>query len=190
MIEIWKDIEGFEGSYQVSNLGRVKSLSRMLANTKGVFMSKERILKHGKDKNGYYRVNLHYDNKYTTIPVHRLVALAFIPNPANYPMINHKDENKHNNIVIVNPDGSIDEERSNLEWCTSKYNSNYGTCIERMRHSKMKQVAQYALDGAFLRTWESPTTIQHELGLSLYAISNACLGKQKTAFGFIWRYLD
>ena len=178
MEEIWKDIEGWDGIYQVSNLGRVKSLSRMLSNTKGVFMSKERILKHGKDKNGYHRVNLYYNNRYTTFPIHRLVAIAFIPNPSNYPMVNHKDENKDNNCV------------SNLEWCTSKYNTNYGTCIERMRHSKMKRVAQYTLDGKLVKIWDSPTTIQRETGWSLYAISLACLGVTKTSKGFIWKYLD
>ena len=112
MIEIWKDIEGYENLYQVSNLGRVKSLNY---NHTG----KEKIMKAKKDK-GYLRVQLYKDGKPKFYSVHRLVATSFLPNPNNLSQVNHIDEDKSNNIV------------DNLEWCSAKYNSNYGTRIQRI----------------------------------------------------------
>lgn len=112
MEEVYKDIEGYEGLYQVSNLGNVKSLN--YSKTK-----KENVLKPG-IRNGYLKVDLCKNKTRKTYSVHRLVAQAFIENPNNLPMINHKDECKTNNVV------------SNLEWCTQKYNSNYGTRNERL----------------------------------------------------------
>lgn len=117
-IEIWKDIAGYEGFYQVSNLGRVKRIAHKSSykNTDGVQRIKERIKTLGTDKDGYKTVMLYMGSDYRKLcKVHRLVAEAFIPNPMNYPMINHKDESKSNNNV------------SNLEWCNCLYNNNYGT---------------------------------------------------------------
>jgi hypothetical protein len=111
-MEIWKDIEGFEGLYQVSNLGRVKSLERKATFGRSWLIVKEKILKN-KGKEGHYHcVNL-YNNivKNYRRDVHRLVAIAFIPNPNNYPLVMHKDDNKHNNSV------------DNLIWGTHKMNT-------------------------------------------------------------------
>ena len=108
-IELWKWIPGWEGLYMVSTHGRVKSLKH----------NKSKILKPWIDKDGYKRVRLCKNGKCKTYGIHRLVAMAFIPNPHNYPIINHKDENKTNN------------QYTNLEWCTIQYNSNYGTINER-----------------------------------------------------------
>lgn len=114
MEEIWKDIKGYEGLYQVSTLGRVKSIS----------YGKEKILvltpRTGSNKRKEVKVTLCKNGKRKYFLVHRLVAEAFIPNPNNVPQVNHKDENSINNIV------------TNLEWCTSKYNCNYGTRNERL----------------------------------------------------------
>ena len=116
MNEIWKDIDGYEGLYKVSNLGRIKSLG----NDKN---RKEKILKTGKNKFGYLHVILCKEGKVTTFRVQRLVANAFIPNPENKPEVNHIDENKENNCVW------------NLEWCTHQYNNEYSKgkkilCVE------------------------------------------------------------
>ena len=110
MTEQWRPIEGYEGLYEVSNLGRVKSLK----------CGRERILKPQMKKKGYLQVGLRKEGKYKMFKVHRLVAQAFIPNPEGLPQINHKDENPSNNRV------------ENLEWCDSKYNNNYGTHNERI----------------------------------------------------------
>lgn len=122
MQEVWKDVAGYEGLYQVSNLGRVASLERITS--KGVHVP-YKLLSQSNDKDGYKKVGLYKDGKVEVGRVHRLVATAFIPNPYNYPVINHKDENKQNNVV------------DNLEWCTVKYNANYGTAIQR-RSDKLR----------------------------------------------------
>ncbi len=122
MKEIWKDIKGYEGLYQVSNLGRIKSVDRIIERRKkGKYFKKGNILKLQKSKQGYYICKLSYQNKKPTRNVHRLVAEAFIPNTDNLPCINHKDENKLNNNI------------DNLEWCTYEYNNKYGTKIERIK---------------------------------------------------------
>ena len=121
-MEIWKDIEGFEGIYQVSNLGRVKSLSRVVRGPRRGFRSvRERILKYRITSKGYALVQLCKPKVQQQVLVHRLVAQAFIPNPLGLKLVNHKDENPLNCQV------------ENLEWCTHKYNSNYGTFPERQR---------------------------------------------------------
>ena len=104
--EIWKDVPGYEGLYQVSNLGNVRSL-----NYRG--RGKTRILSPGKDKKGYLHVSLFKDKNRTIVQIHRIVAITFIPNPNNLPVVNHKDWNLGNNCV------------DNLEWCTFVYNSQY-----------------------------------------------------------------
>lgn len=123
MIEEWRPIEVYEGLYEVSSYGRVRSVDRYDSRNQ---FRKGKVLSPGKDKNGYLKVVLHCNGKCKTINVHRLVAQAFIPNPDNLPMINHKDEDKTNNNV------------TNLEWCDVKYNLNYGTARIRERDTKMK----------------------------------------------------
>jgi hypothetical protein len=118
--EVWKDIEGYEGIYQVSNLGRVKSLPRKLWNGSCFFVSKEKILKAGIDNVGYPTVSLHgKDKRAKSLRVHRLVAKAFIPNPNNYHVVNHIDGGRTNNHV------------DNLEWCTHKHNIRYAVKMGR-----------------------------------------------------------
>ena len=120
LIEEWRDIEGYEGLYQVSNLGRVKSLARVVIRSDGKPNTvNEKILKYGMNR-GYCAVVLCKDGKKKMYKVHRLVAMAFLRNPHNLPEVNHKDEDKKNNCV------------DNLEWCTSLYNINYGSHNERV----------------------------------------------------------
>lgn len=127
MKEIWKDITGYEGLYQISNLGRVKSLPKMVG--RGVrYHVGERIVKPQKTPNGYLRLHLDKDGVRKYYSVHHLVALMFIENPNCYPCVNHKNEDKEDN------------KSSNLEWCTHLYNSNYGTCKARISMSKMGHI--------------------------------------------------
>lgn len=115
MEEIWRPVEGYEGYYEVSNLGRVRGVDRVILDSGGRHQFKKGSeLKLRKDRQGYVIVSLSMNRHYITKCVHRLVSEAFIPNPNNLPQVNHKDEDKSNNVV------------TNLEWCTSKYNANYG----------------------------------------------------------------
>lgn len=169
-IEKWKSLD-FLGypNYEVSNFGKVKSLNYLRS-------GKEKILKQGKYKDGYMLVGLWKDGEGKTFLVHKLVALAFIPNPFNLPQINHKDENKENNHV------------DNLEFCTAKHNTNYGTRNKRLSESKEKPILQYALDGSFIRDWESIKQASKELNIHQCNITSCCKGRLKTCGNFIWKY--
>lgn len=127
-MEIWKSIVGYEGLYEVSNLGNVRSVDRYVNHPKGgLSLRKGKLLQPNKNHQGYYCVLLSKSCKTENRRVHRLVAEAFIPNPDNLPQINHKDEDKSNNIV------------TNLEWCTCSYNIMYGSAIQRMINTKIKK---------------------------------------------------
>lgn len=119
--QYWRDIPNYEGKYQVSNTGRVRSLNYGRT-------GKIKVLKQGTKDNGYKVVVIYKNGKRKKYLVHRLVAQAFIPNPNNYPIINHKDENKTNNAVW------------NLEWCTYEYNVNYGNCKQKIKEAKSDNV--------------------------------------------------
>lgn len=175
MNEEWRDIVGYEGYYQVSNLGMVRSVDRRLnVKTKyghySIFVRKSVILSQAITKE-YYRVRLKKKN----FSVHRLVAEAFIPNPSNLPCVNHKDENKLNNRA------------DNLEWCTVKYNTNYGTGIERRAKTRSKQCYQYTLSGELVKVWTSASECGRH-GFSGRSIYRVCNGERKTHKGYIWSY--
>ena len=188
--EIWKDVSGYEGLYQVSNLGRVKSLPVHRKVGWADYVSKEKILKQCKNKYGYLFVCLHKGDTQRVVKVHRLVALAFIANPNNLPCVNHKDENKENNFVFVNKDGSVDLDKSNLEWCTYSYNNNYGTKNERVMKSSCKRLLQYTKKGDFIAEWYGTRDAQRNTGIHCCNISLACRGIRKTAGGFVWKYKE
>ncbi len=168
MKEVWKDIEGYEGLYQISNLGNVKSLKNNI------------ILKPLINK-GYSKCHLYKDGKLKLKRIHRLVAETFIPNNNNYPCVNHKDGNKQNNIV------------DNLEWCTRSYNDKEAYRLGLRKYnkadSKPKKVNQYDLNGNFIKTWKSAKEIKEELNIPTRSISAACIGTQKTCRNFIWKYI-
>ena len=167
--EIWKDIQGYENLYQISNLGNVKSLK----------YGKERVLKQGIQKNGYYFVILCKDGKPKTYKIHRLVAQTFLDNPNNYPCVNHKDENKTNNCA------------SNLEFCTQKYNNNYGTKPERIGKANSKPILQFNKQGTkILGKWDSAHQVERELNINQSNITQCCNGKRKSCGGYKWKYLD
>lgn len=206
-MEIWKDIKDFEGFYQVSNYGNVKSLERIVECSNGrQRLCKEKVLKLRKNNNGYLDVHLYKEGKGKTMKVHRLVAQAFIDNPSNHPIISHKDENPLNNCV------------SNLEWCTQEYNINYGTRNERMAATKKengqyeriaatnkvnghyehlaelsklrcsKPVFQYSISGDFIAKYESTIEAARQLHYSQGNISSCCRGERKTHKDYLWSY--
>ena len=218
--EIWKDIEGYEGLYQVSNMGRVKSVERTIWNSgKGCYKTvHERILKAEINNSGYLLVGLSKGGKVKLCSIHRLVAEAFIPNIDNLPCINHKDENKVNNHM------------ENLEWVTYKENNNYGTHnekiaeklrgrkqseesnkkrAEKLRGRKMseesikkrveKQRNNPKLSRAVIAIHkinglilEFPSLKEalRQTGISISSIWGCCQGKRKSAGGYVWMYAD
>lgn len=181
-MERWKDINGLEGRYQISNYGRVKSLQRFVYAPQcgGSRKVKERILRPRISKKGYCTISLNKKDGGFASSVHRLVAVYFIPNPEDKPQVNHKDENPSNNNIL------------NLEWCTRSYNINYGTCKERIgkanknQLSTSKKTAQYSKKGKLIKIYPSQKEAQRD-GFLQTNISACCLGKRKTAGGFIWK---
>lgn len=182
----WKDVIGFEGLYQVSDDGRVRSLPRLKIcgfNGKQI-MQRGRILKPGHTNDGYAFVNLvNANGKYKPYYIHRLVAQAFIPNPNNYPIINHKDENPSNNYY------------KNLEWCTYEYNSNYGTSIERISKAlRAKNPSVYNTPVTNITTGEQFNSIGE--ACDFYGFNNSkrdtikrcCEGQYATVEGYNWKY--
>lgn len=178
MAEVWKDIQGYEGIYQVSNLGRVRSLDRYVPHSRlGKKFCKGHLMAVHQTSSGYLAVNLCKGNRYRSFDVHRLVATAFIPktNP-NAVQVNHKDEDKHNNCV------------DNLEWCSVSYNNMYGTKRERANTKIEKPVVQCDLDGNAIAEYKSASAAEREIsGKFTGAISHCLTGKTKTAYGFKWR---
>ena len=176
-IEIWKDYKDYEGLYQASNLGRMRSIDRWVSSKNGSMQFiKGRILKPVTGSNDYLKVNLYKNNKVKDYLVHRIIAEIFLPNTDNLPYVNHKDENKQNNVV------------SNLEWCDAKYNTNYGTRNERISKRLSKPVLQYTLDGVFVREWESAKQAEREGGYQHGHIISVCGGKRNNHKGYIWEY--
>lgn len=171
MNEIWKDIEGYEGLYQISSLGKVKSLNYR-------HTGKEKILKLCKDKDGYLQVCLCKDGKVKCCRIHRLVASAFLPNPDNLSEINHIDENKQSNCL------------DNLEYCDRSYNTNFGTRNERVAKALSIPILQFTKKGEFIRRWDSTMDVKRELGFCHSDISRCCKGKLKTCGGYVWGYAD
>lgn len=187
MKEIWKDILGFEGYFQVSNLGRVKRLAYEYIKTNGKsrrkvnFHVKDRIMKGSICKNGYYRVSLSINKKITYKHIHRLVAEVFIPNPNNYPCINHKDENKTNNRI------------DNLEWCSYSYNNNYGNARKKSAATYSKNhsrpLEMLSLSGKVIRRFSSVKEASIFINGRPSSIDRAINKTRKTAYGYIWNLI-
>lgn len=177
-MEEWRDIPGYEGYYQVSSYGRIKSLPRGKHNPR---WKNQNAIRKQSIKKHYYQVNLSKDGKIQWRAVHRLVALAFLPNPNNLPQVNHKDENKANNHV------------SNLEWCDAVHNMNHGTVRQRMSHTKLtkdyKTKVLQVKDGKTIAIYNSANDASRKTGISLSAICKVCQGqpKYKTAGGYKWK---
>lgn len=183
--EIWKDIVGYEGLYQVSNFGRVKSLKRKVYAGRGKMRWQyEKIMSDNKTNgNGYKIVSLVKDGKQKNKYIHRLVAEAFLENSNNYPCINHKDENRGNNNI------------NNLEFCTYKYNNTYNdTHIKRglnNRNNKYsKKILQLDDNDKIINIFPSISEAGRKLNVSFQAISDCLNGKQKHSAGYKWKYAE
>ena len=185
-IEIWKtavyDGEIYEGLYKVSNLGRILSLNYKRT-------GKAKLRNPVEMLNGYLQVGFSKNKKTKTCYVHRLIAETFLPNPENLPEVNHKDEDKTNNFVFLNEDGSVDKEKSNLEWCDRKYNNNYGTRTERFIKTMSKKVLQFSKTGEFIREWESTMECGRN-GFCQSHVAACCRGERKSHKGFLWMFAD
>lgn len=162
---IWKPVKDYEDRYIVSDVGLVFS------------KISDRLLTPKIDRYGYKVVGLSRNGETKWFTVHRLVAVAFIPNPDNLPCVNHKDEDKLNNKA------------DNLEWTTIKANDNYGTRNERMANSKKKNpVAQYDTDMRLVAVYEGVKDAMRITGVNRNSIRDVCRGKRKTAGGYVWRF--
>ena len=191
MLEQWRtavvDGEPYE-RFQVSNLGRVMNL-----NYRGT--GKAKLMTPVDNSKGYSRVNFWKNGESNWVFVHRLVAEAFLPNPENKPCVNHKiegNEGKKINMVFFNEDGTVDEEKSTIEWVTIKENNNYATHNERIAKAlingkKSKKVLQFTLDGIFIREWPSTAECERN-GFNHSHIAACCNGKRKSHKGFKWCY--
>ena len=163
MKEIWKDIPNFEGLYQVSNFGKIKSIRN----------NKEKLIKILTSGN-YNHVMLYKNNIQKNFTIHKLVASVFIDNPNNYEEINHKDENTRNNRV------------DNLEWCDHNYNINYGSRTKKAKDKLSIKINQYDLNGNYIKTWNCMND-----AIRFYKnvhICDVCRGKRKIASGYKWSY--
>ena len=197
MAEIWKDVVGYEGLYQVSDKGQIKSLKRYRNNGNGKYLQKEKILKSYIGKNGYCIVDLYKNGKRKKCLLHRLVAEAFIYNPQNKPCINHIDCHKTNNNI------------NNLEWCTYKENMQEAVknklvhtwCGTKFREKHpnykfrgkwktQKRVCQYDLSNNYIKTFNSATEVERLINICGSHIGECCRGVRKTAGGYIWKYRE
>ncbi len=181
MTEIWKDIKGFENSYQISNTGKVKSLERKVpSKVKNTFQTiREKIRKTNTTTAGYEYVVLSKDNTHKTLLIHRLVAEHFLDNPNNLQCVNHKDENKTNNNI------------ENLEWCSYKYNNTYKSInLRKSKNNIIRKIIQYDLDMNELRRWNSIKEAANEYNIKSSNIIKCCKGERNHCCGFKWRYYE
>lgn len=182
-MEIWRDVYGYEGFYQVSNCGNVRSLSRTVQRLNNSDLTlRGRVCSQTLSDKGYLTVGLCRDNRIKRVYVHKLVAIAFVDNPNNLTEINHIDENPLNNRV------------ENLEWCTHKQNMNHGTVKRRISDKLLNRedhsipVSQYTSDGDLVAEYPSMTEAARMNDYNESAISRACCGKGRIYKGFIWKY--
>lgn len=187
--EIWKPIKDYEGLYEISNFGKVKSLSRNIYNLKNKKFNrktKEKILNCVSNKKGYLTIQLYKNGKQKQYFVHRLVAQAFINNFQNKPQINHIDGNKKNNKV------------DNLEWVSNLENNKHSwliglrtnntVCHKNNKDKRLTSIIQYSLNGLILKKWNCINDVTKKYGYNHSNIIACCKNKRATAYGFVWKY--
>ena len=180
MNEIWKDINGYEGKYQVSSFGRVRSLTRTStsSNASGEYQYqvKEKILRTFTQRGGYQRVSFGKGKDKRAFMVHRLVGMAFVPGYREGFFINHKDENPRNNRA------------DNLEWVTTSDNNIYGNHVTNCR--RHRAVEQLTLDGQFIQRFDGIKEAAEATGCRASSIQSCCKGRFKSSLGYRWRYAE
>lgn len=177
--EVWKDIKGYEGYYQISNMGRVRSIERTIENGRGYYKTMpERILKPHNNGTDYLFVELCKNGKGKLFYVHRLVATAFCENLEGYKEINHINEDK------------LDNRAENLEWCDRAYNISYGTRNQRMAEKRGKPVIGINKISGLILEFPSISEASKQTGISLGGICNCCTGKRKSVKGYVWFYAE
>lgn len=183
--EIWKDVPGYEGLYQVSSLGKVKSMARTIIRSDNKpYTHPEMIMKHHVNHWGYHFVPLSIHlgaNKQRRWMVHRLVGMAFVPNPHNYPQINHIDGNKNNN------------QAENLEWCTNSMNQKHAweNGLNKYTGKNDVKVVQMDEDGNTIKVWDSMHEAERKLPkVTIGHIWSCVNGKRKHCGGYRWRYYE
>lgn len=187
--EVWKDIKGYEGLYQVSNRGRVKSLERRVVGKNGnMYYYHEKIKKACLMNHGYMVVDLHKNGKNKHAYIHRLIAEYFIPNPENKPQINHKNGIRHDNRI------------ENLEWVTCYENNKHMKEVLKTAYilppkygkdnPKSRRILQFTKEGKFIKSYETLTEAERCTGAHHSNISKVALGKRNFAGGFVWKYAD
>ena len=173
-MEEWKDVPGYDGKYQVSSLGNVRS-----TNWRGTGQTKNLFLK--KHNQGYLQVELAKDGRRKTFTVHRLVAICFVDGYIEGLVVNHKNENR------------MDNRAEYLEWCSQSYNTAYTAC-HLYRDGKRKAfkcrapILQLDMNMNVIRKWNSPIEIKHTLGFNDWSIKQCCLGKRKQSYGYLWQF--
>lgn len=176
MQEIWKDIKGYEKRYQISNLGRVKSLKHY-SGVHNKYNDRVRIKKQQRENSGYFVVGLNKNKSQKIYKVHRLVAEAFIPNPDNKPQVNHINGIKTDNRAC------------NLEWNTRSENMQHASKNNLLKPAKTR-IIQYSKAMKEIRLWDSMMDIEKNLKIKHNNISLVCNGFRKTAGGFVWKFAD
>lgn len=181
MEEIWKDIEGYEGLYQVSNMGRVRSLERTRSMNQDRVRKPVpvpgRILVPQKKKAGYLGVVLSKDGKQRNVRIHCIVAKSFLPNPEGKPQVNHINGIKSDNRL------------SNLEWATNSENQQHALATGlRDMSQRRKAIFQYDMSGKFIRSWNGAVEVEKETGMSQRYVASCCRGEERSAYGFVWKY--
>ena len=179
--EVWQDIPNYEGLYQASTYGRIKSVEKQRYTGKGGYCTEKEKIKSPLNNKKYYQLKLSKDDKNTMYLLHRIIAFTFLPKPIQgQTQINHIDENPHNNRV------------ENLEWCTPKYNVNYGTAKERIsqtRKSKNNNGVQQIKKGKVINTYSTCKEASEKLGICYNRICECARGEVKTFHGYEWKYV-